>query len=78
PVLPAIGHARLGRRSRGSLLGWLAQLGLFRLLHGLLPSVVPGGGIVPALAGIATGLVALAGFALPPPVALGKVPPLRV
>jgi len=62
----------------GALLGWLAQLGLFRLLHGLLPSVVPPGGILPALAGIATGLVALAGFALPPLAALGQVPPLRV
>ncbi|MNO53677.1 FtsX-like permease family protein [compost metagenome] len=62
----------------GALLGWLAQLGLFRLLHGLLPSVVPPGGITPALAGIGTGLVALAGFALPPLAALGQVPPLRV
>ncbi|MBF8779075.1 ABC transporter permease [Pseudomonas fulva] len=62
----------------GALLGWLAQLGLFRLLHGLLPTVVPAGGIAPALAGIGTGLVALAGFALPPLAALGRVPPLRV
>ncbi|MDZ5601771.1 FtsX-like permease family protein [Pseudomonas sp. RP23018S] len=62
----------------GALLGWLAQLGLFRVLHGLLPSTVPPGGIAPALAGIGTGLVALAGFALPPLAALGRVPPLRV
>ncbi|MFS0826603.1 ABC transporter permease [Pseudomonas phoenicis] len=62
----------------GAGLGWLAQLGLFQLLEGLLPSTVPPGGIAPALAGIATGLVALAGFALPPLAALGRVPPLRV
>ncbi|WP_109513602.1 ABC transporter permease [Pseudomonas ovata] len=62
----------------GALLGWLAQLGLFALLHNLLPASVPPGGIVPALAGIGTGLVALAGFALPPLAALGRVPPLRV
>jgi putative ABC transport system permease protein len=61
----------------GALLGWLAQLGLFALLHDL-PSDVPPGGLFPALAGIGTGLVALAGFALPPLAALGRVPPLRV
>ncbi|MCY7261912.1 ABC transporter permease [Pseudomonas protegens] len=62
----------------GALLGWLAQLGLFYLLHDLLPSDVPSGGLLPAIAGIGTGLVALAGFALPPLAALGRVPPLRV
>ncbi|MHC6224964.1 ABC transporter permease [Pseudomonas sp. X10] len=62
----------------GAMLGWLAQLGLFKLLQGLMPSQVPPGGIAPALAGIGTGLVALAGFALPPLAALGRVPPLRV
>jgi putative ABC transport system permease protein len=62
----------------GALLGWLAQLGLFALLKGLLPAVVPAGGALPALAGIGTGMVALAGFALPPLAALGRVPPLRV
>ncbi len=62
----------------GAILGWLAQLGLFKLLEGLLPSLVPAGGVLPALAGIGTGLVALAGFALPPLAALGRVPPLRV
>ncbi|MBD8825653.1 ABC transporter permease [Pseudomonas sp. CFBP 13602] len=62
----------------GALIGWLAQLVLFQMLHGLLPAVVPAGGLFPALAGIGTGLVALAGFALPPLAALGAVPPLRV
>lgn len=62
----------------GALLGWLAQLGLFALLQNLLPTTVPAGGLLPALAGIGTGLVALAGFALPPLAALGRVPPLRV
>ncbi|MBB2496082.1 ABC transporter permease [Aquipseudomonas ullengensis] len=62
----------------GALLGWVGQLVLFKLLHGLMPAGVPPGGVLPALAGIATGLVALAGFALPPLAALGRVPPLRV
>ncbi|MBB1611103.1 MULTISPECIES: ABC transporter permease [Pseudomonas] len=62
----------------GALLGWLAQLGLFYLLHDLLPNDVPPGGLLPAIAGIGTGLVALTGFALPPLAALGRVPPLRV
>ncbi|CAI8896818.1 FtsX-like permease family protein [Pseudomonas syringae pv. tomato] len=62
----------------GALLGWLAQLGLFALLQNLLPASVPPGGLLPALAGMGTGLVALAGFALPPLAALGRVPPLRV
>ncbi|WP_085715334.1 ABC transporter permease [Pseudomonas sp. B28(2017)] len=62
----------------GALFGWLAQLGLFALLHDLLPTDVPAGGLFPAVAGIGTGLVALAGFALPPLAALGRVPPLRV
>ncbi|RRU73744.1 FtsX-like permease family protein [Stutzerimonas xanthomarina] len=62
----------------GALLGWAAQHGLFFLLRDLLAQEIPLGGIWPAAAGIATGLVALAGFALPPLAGLGRVPPLRV
>lgn len=62
----------------GALLGWGGQQVLFSLLAGLLPPDIPSGGPAPALSGIATGLVALAGFALPPLAALGRVPPLRV
>lgn len=62
----------------GALLGWAGQYALFYLLQGLLPAEIPPGDAWPALAGIATGLVALAGFALPPLAALGRVPPLRV
>lgn len=62
----------------GALIGWLAQQVLFYLLRNLLPAEIPAAGLLPALAGSATGLVALAGFALPPLAALGRVPPLRV
>lgn len=62
----------------GAALGWAAQHGLFFLLRDLLVNEVPPANLWPALAGIATGLVALAGFALPPLAALGRVPPLRV
>ncbi len=62
----------------GAFTGWAAQHGLFYLLRGLIVSEVPTATLAPALAGIGTGLVALAGFALPPLAALGRVPPLRV
>ncbi|MBD1588501.1 ABC transporter permease [Pseudomonas typographi] len=62
----------------GALMGWLSQFALFALLHGLLPASIPSAGPAPALAGVGTGLAALAGFALPPLMALGRVPPLRV
>lgn len=62
----------------GALLGWAGQHVLFYLLRGLIPDDLPPANLWPALAGMATGLVALAGFALPPLAALGHVPPLRV
>lgn len=62
----------------GAVLGWAAQHGLFFLLRDLLVNELPPASLWPAVAGMATGLVALAGFALPPLAALGRVPPLRV
>jgi putative ABC transport system permease protein len=64
--------------SIGCLLGWTAQQGLLYLLAGLLPVAPSGTGFWPVLAGLATGLVVLAGFALPPVLRLRDVPPLRV
>lgn len=62
----------------GALLGWAGQHVLFHLLRGLIPDDLPPADLWPAVAGMATGLVALTGFALPPLAALGRVPPLRV
>jgi len=62
----------------GCLLGWLAQQGLLLLLAELLPMAPSGTGYWPVLAGLTTGLVVLAGFALPPVLRLKGVPPLRV
>ncbi|MFN3581143.1 MAG: ABC transporter permease [Pseudomonas sp.] len=62
----------------GLSLGWLMQWGLVFLLRDLLPPDLPGVGLKPLLVGAATGLIALAGFALPPLMRLGEVAPLRV
>src|SRR5690606_21183747 len=42
----------------GALLGWFGQYVLFHLLEGLVPADLPPASLWPALAGIATGLVA--------------------
>jgi putative ABC transport system permease protein len=62
----------------GLALGWLMQWGLILLLAELLPPDLPGVGLKPLLVGTATGLIGLAGFALPPLLRLGRVAPLRV
>ena len=62
----------------GLLLGWLMQWGLVYLLQDLLPPDLPAAGWQPLLVGAVTGLVGLAGFALPPLLRLGRVSPLRV
>ncbi|MFT6615275.1 MAG: putative ABC transport system permease protein [Halopseudomonas sp.] len=62
----------------GLALGWVMQWGLVYLLRELLPPNLPGVGLKPLVVGAATGLIALAGFALPPLIRLGQVAPLRV
>ena len=62
----------------GCILGWLAQYGLLYLLADLLPATPSAPRACPVFAGFATGLVTLAGFALPPVMRLKDVPPLRV
>jgi putative ABC transport system permease protein len=62
----------------GSLLGWLAQFGLLYLLADLLPAPPSATRLWPVAGGLATGLVILGGFALPPVLRLREVPPLRV
>ena len=62
----------------GCILGWVAQYGLLYLLAELLPATPSAPHAWPVFAGFATGLVTLAGFALPPVMRLKDVPPLRV
>jgi putative ABC transport system permease protein len=62
----------------GVAIGFLAHLGLVALLAGLYAGALPAPTAQPAVAGLATGLVTLAGFGLPPLLRLRRVPPLRV
>jgi len=62
----------------GSALGYLGQLGLAALLAHWFAMDLPGASAVPLAVGAATGMVTLLGFALPPVLRLGAVPPLRV
>ncbi|MCR4347567.1 MAG: hypothetical protein NUV55_10275 [Sulfuricaulis sp.] len=62
----------------GCLSGWLTQEAIFYLLKDLRPMRLPAAGIAPVMFGFFTGLLALAGFALPPLLRLQQVPPLRV
>lgn len=64
--------------SLGLLLGYSVQFGLLALLSGLLPAQLPPPGPLPALLGLFTGLVVLAGFGVPPVLRLRNVPALRV
>jgi putative ABC transport system permease protein len=62
----------------GSLLGFLAQMGLAWLLRDMIGQSLPMPGIKPALLGLVTAFSILAGFALPDLAQMGKTPPLRV
>lgn len=62
----------------GCVLGYTAQFVLADLLGRLADITLPLPSLLPAVFGIATGLVTLAGFALPPLLRLKTVPALRV
>lgn len=62
----------------GSVLGMSAQSVLLILLKDMLPSNLPNMSHWPNITGSSIGLITLIGFALPPLMALGRVPPLRV
>jgi putative ABC transport system permease protein len=62
----------------GVALGYLGHFALLRWLGSLIGVELPQPGVLPALEGIAAGLVLLFGFALPPLLPLTRVPPLRV
>jgi putative ABC transport system permease protein len=62
----------------GCLLGWLGQQGLALVLADWFDGPLPAPSVAPVFVGLGTGLVALAGFALPPLMQLADVPPLKV
>jgi len=62
----------------GCLLGYLAQAGLAQFLGDLVAGQLPPPSFAPVPLGLATGLVILLGFALPPLLRLRRVPPVRV
>jgi len=62
----------------GVATGWLAQAAIARVLSDLLPAALPSPGQGPLWFALGTGLLMLAGFALPPLLRLKSVAPLRV
>lgn len=76
--LPQLLVLGLASSAIGCALGWLTQAAVLHVLRDLLPAVVPAPGFAPVIFGLLTGLITLAGFALPPVLRLKQVPPLRV
>lgn len=62
----------------GALFGYLAQFGLGLILADLFERALPHPSLIPIGRGLLAGLITLAGFALPPLLALRNTPPLRV
>ncbi len=62
----------------GGALGFAAQFVLAGLLGGWLGAPLPAASAWPLLAGLATALLTLFGFALPPLLALMRTPPMRI
>jgi putative ABC transport system permease protein len=67
----------LAASAAGCTLGWLVQEIIFYVLRDLTPAGLPPPGMAPVAFGFFTGLIALAGFALPPLLRLKQVSPLR-
>jgi putative ABC transport system permease protein len=68
----------LGASTAGVALGGFAQAALNYLLRDFFPMPLPAPGPLPAVLGLVTGFVTLAGFAVAPVLRLRRVPPLRV
>ncbi len=62
----------------GCAAGFIAQYALAQWLGSLVTVELPNAGPQPAVQGVVAGLALLLGFSLPPLLALGRVPPLRV
>lgn len=62
----------------GVMVGFAGQWGLVQLLATLLPTALPPPGPLPALGGLLTALITLAGFGLPPILGLRRTPPMRI
>src|SRR5699024_6100180 len=62
----------------GVALGWFTQQFLFVLLADLLPNNIPPASLGTIVTTWLTGMIMLLGFALPPLITLGRVPPMRV